>query len=177
MLILIFIASVYFFSDQARGPHDDESAKQIRTYKDCVEAGFAVSGTMPKICTDNTGQQYEEGIGNVAELADQVIVTSPRPNEVISSPLTVRGEAKAWFFEASFPVVLVDWDGRVIAEGAAEAQGEWMIEDFVPFEVTLEFQTPDTYDNGTLILQKANPSDLPEHAAALEMPVYFEGVN
>jgi len=97
-----------------------------------------------------------------------------KPGNIIKSPLTITGEARGyWYFEASFPVVLVDWDGKIIAEGIATAQDEWMTEDFVPFEATLEFTKPSYGENGALILQKDNPSDLPELDDALEIPIKF----
>lgn len=93
----------------------------------------------------------------------------------ISSPLVVTGRARGyWFFEASFPVVLTDWDGKIIADGYATAEGEWMTEDFVPFYFTLTFDKPAYGERGTLILRKDNPSGLPEHDAAVEIPVRFE---
>jgi len=107
--------------------------------------------------------------------ADLIQVTSPTPTAAIRSPLTVTGEARgAWFFEGDFPVVLVDWDGRIIADGVATADGEWMTEDFVPFRATLEFETPGYGERGALILQKDNASGLPEHDDALEIPIRFE---
>ena len=49
-------------------------------------------------------------------------VTTPLPNANISSPLVISGEARGnWFFEGSFPVLLTDWDGKVIAQGVAVA--------------------------------------------------------
>ena len=49
------------------------------------------------------------------------------PGSEISSPLRITGEARGpWYFEASFPVVLTDGDGLIIAEGHGQAQGEWM---------------------------------------------------
>lgn len=107
---------------------------------------------------------------------DLIVVENPGPGTTITSPLTVTGQARgAWYFEATFPLVLTDWDGRIIAEGYAEAQSDWMTEGFVPFEGTLTF-TPDTgvSNRGTVILQKANASGLPEHDAAVELPVEFE---
>lgn len=107
--------------------------------------------------------------------ADLIRVTSPSPNAVIRRPLAVTGEARgAWFFEGDFPVLLVDWDGRIIAEGVARADGEWMTADFVPFRATLEFETPGYGERGALILQKDNASGLPEHDDALEIPIRFE---
>ncbi len=106
---------------------------------------------------------------------DLIRVDAPLPESVVSSPLVIRGAARGnWFFEASFPVVLTDWDGRIIAEGVAQAEGEWMTADYVPFMAQLTF-VPDTRvsDRGALILQKSNPSGLPEHDDALEFTVYF----
>jgi hypothetical protein len=110
---------------------------------------------------------------------DLVVLDAPLPGQVIASPLTVRGMARGfWFFEASFPVFLTDWDGRIIATGIATAQNEWMTEEFVPFEATLEFTVPsgpgEARNRGTLILQKDNPSGLPEHDDAREITIFFE---
>ncbi len=104
---------------------------------------------------------------------------TPRPNQVIKSPLTITGEARgSWFFEASFPVILTDWDGLIIAQGIATAKSEWMTSEFVPFEANLIFKVDkNAYSNkGTLILRKDNPSGLPEHDDALEIPVVFDRV-
>ena len=102
---------------------------------------------------------------------EPVIVTSPQPNSKVSSPLTVTGEAHGtWYFEASFPIRLLDEDGNEIATTIAQAQGEWMTKDFVPFTATLEFERPTT-KLGTLVLEKDNPSGLPENADELRIPV------
>ena len=124
-------------------------------------------------------------IGNELEKVDLIRINVPRPGTFIASPLSISGEARGyWFFEASFPVVLTDWDGRIIAEGYASANppagGNWMTEEFVPFTSTIQFESPymvgdpDFMRRGTLILQKDNPSGLPEHDDALEIPVRFE---
>lgn len=116
---------------------------------------------------------------------DIIRLESPRPEEQISSPLTITGEARGnWFFEASFPVSLVNWDGLIIAQGIATAKIDpdandgagWMTADFVPFEATLTFTVDkDVYSRrGALILQKDNPSGLPEHDDALEIPINFK---
>jgi len=119
-------------------------------------------------------QPVVEDTGNAAQKAGLIRLTAPLPNATVSSPLTITGEARGyWYFEASFPVVLVDWDGRIIAQGIATAKDEWMTEEFVPFEATLTFTAdPNAYSNrGALILQKDNPSGLPEYDDALEIPV------
>ncbi len=109
-------------------------------------------------------------------LNDLIRVTAPTPQSAISSPATITGMARGtWFFEASFPISIVNWDGLIIGEGVATAQGDWMTEDFVPFTASITYtidpQTP--YNRGAVILKKDNPSDLPEHDAAIEIPVTF----
>jgi hypothetical protein len=98
-----------------------------------------------------------------ARADDAIRVASPTPDEIVASPLVVRGEARGpWYFEASFPVRLLDARGNVLAEAPAQAQEEWMTTELVPFEAVLEFATPGT-DTGTLVLERANASGLPEH--------------
>lgn len=104
-------------------------------------------------------------------------VTSPLPNASVKSPLVITGEARGnWYFEASFPVKILDANGKVLGQHYAEAQGEWMTTNFVPFHSTLTFSTPTT-PTGTLVLEKDNPSGLPENAAEIRIPVRFENVS
>ncbi|MCJ7786739.1 GerMN domain-containing protein, partial [Patescibacteria group bacterium] len=78
-----------------------------------------------------------------------------------------------WFFEASFPIKLVDEKGNELGIAIAQAQSDWMTEDFVPFEAELHFELPVT-EKGTLILEKDNPSGLLENADELRIPVKFK---
>lgn len=104
---------------------------------------------------------------------DLIRVRTVRPGDTVQSPLTVEGEARGtWFFEASFPVRLLDGNGKEIAVIPAQAQGDWMTEDFVPFRAELTFTLPTTAE-GTLVLEKDNPSGLPEYADELRIPVRF----
>ncbi len=108
---------------------------------------------------------------------DLIVLETPLPNASITSPLTIRGKARgSWFFEATFPIVLVDWDGLIIAEGYATADGEWMTTEYVPFTATITFTAPDTEvsDRGWLILQKNNASGEPQFDNALEIPIYYQ---
>lgn len=105
-------------------------------------------------------------------------VVEPSPGAVVSSPVKVRGTARGyWFFEADFPVDLVNWDGLIIGQHYATAQGEWMTEDLVPFEGTVEFEETEAITGysrrGAVILHKDNPSGLPEHDNAIEIPVVY----
>jgi Immunoglobulin-like domain of bacterial spore germination len=104
---------------------------------------------------------------------------SPLPNAVITSPLSLSGQAGGWYFEGSFPVELVDATGTVIAQTPAQANGDWMTSEFVPFTATLTFVNPYTIGdpesekNGKIILRKDNPSGLPENDDFIEIPVRF----
>ncbi|MFA6529075.1 MAG: Gmad2 immunoglobulin-like domain-containing protein [Candidatus Gracilibacteria bacterium] len=101
-----------------------------------------------------------------------ITVSQPQSNATISSPLTVEGEAKGtWFFEASFPAKLIDSNGTVIAQDLMQAKSDWQTEDLVEFEGTIEFTTDAT--EGELVLQKDNPSGLPENDAEIRIPVKF----
>jgi hypothetical protein len=104
---------------------------------------------------------------------DVIHVWEPRSGDVVVSPLAILGEARGtWYFEASFPVKLLDGNGKVLAEHYAEAQGDWMTADYVAFKGSLEFEAPDTAE-GTLVLKKDNPSGLPEHEDEIRIPVRF----
>ena len=104
---------------------------------------------------------------------DKIRVISPVPNQIVESPLQVNGKAVGiWYFEASFPVKLLDGNGKLIASTPAQAQSDWMTEDFVPFKATLIFDNPGT-TTGTLVFQKDNPSGLPEHEEEIRMPIRF----
>jgi len=106
--------------------------------------------------------------------SDQIIVINPQPDQLIESPLIIEGKARGtWFFEGDFPVMLIDSNGDLVVRHFAQAQGEWMTEDFVGFKSQIEFEQPTT-DNGVLILEKDNPSGLSENDAKIEIPVRFK---
>ncbi|PIV10093.1 MAG: hypothetical protein COS49_02380 [Candidatus Portnoybacteria bacterium CG03_land_8_20_14_0_80_41_10] len=118
---------------------------------------------------------FIEEIGNELEKIDLIRIGHPRPNEFIESPLVVEGQARgSWFFEGDFPVILTDWDGLIIAETYATAQSDWLTEEFVRFKTEIEFDKSELYNRGALILQKDNPSGLPENDDALEIPIFFK---
>lgn len=101
-------------------------------------------------------------------------VTRPTANALVSSPLIIEGRARGnWYFEGDFPVKILDANGRLLGSTPAQAQGEWMTTDFVPFRATLTF-TPPTTQTGTLVLEKDNPSGLPQNADEIRIPVRFE---
>ncbi len=108
-----------------------------------------------------------------------IVIDTPKPQETVSSPITISGKARGnWFFEASFPITVVNWDGLIIGQGIATAQGEWMTSEFVPFTARISYTLPPEtpYNRGALILKKDNPSGLPEHDDSREIPIIFDTI-
>lgn len=133
-----------------------------------VPDGSALPPTVPDTTVDEPTTPSDD-----TAHSDKIRVTSPVSGETVSSPLVVSGEARGyWFFEASFPVKLLDADGSLMAVVPAQAQGDWMTEDFVPFTASIAFDVP-TSGTGTLVLEKDNPSGLPENADEIRLPVKF----
>lgn len=182
-IALAVLAGIYGVFISKNDPLVKENDEQVACTMDAMMCpdGSYVGRTGPNcefVCP--TPNSSNNGQGDAEDKSNLIRVSSPTPNATITSPLKITGEARGnWFFEASFPVSLVNWDGLIIADGIATAEGEWMTEEFVPFTAELEFVSPykagdpDFMKNGTLILQKDNPSGLPEHDDALEIPLHF----
>ncbi len=146
----------------------------------CVAAVFIsarfFSGEDGWVCQD--GQWVKHGVPAnpmpvepCGEGGGLVRVFKPEANALVTSPLVVTGEARGmWFFEASFPIKLLDAQGETMALGIATAQGDWMTEDFVPFTAELQYFSFQD-QTGTLVLMKDNPSGLPENDAEIIIPV------
>lgn len=116
----------------------------------------------------------ESGCGNNQPQQAEIIITSPQQNQIINSPLKIGGKARgSWFFEAVFPVKLLDNNGKQIAFGQAQAKGDWMTSDFVDFSAVLNFSPPAT-NSGVLLFQNDNPSGLLENSKEFRLPIKFK---
>lgn len=160
---------------------DDQGAVEtptVNSFEECVAAGNPVMESYPRQCSADGKTFVEELTGPVeyeSPKGVRIELNDFQSGEPIESPLTLTGRVPGnWSFEADFPIVLTDWDGRVIAESIGRITEDWMTEELVNFEVTLEFEKPGYKDNGALILRKDNPSGLPEHDDAVEIPVVFK---
>ncbi|MFA5188843.1 MAG: GerMN domain-containing protein [Patescibacteria group bacterium] len=121
----------------------------------------------------NINQPVENS--NTVPAVKEIIVDNPKANEEIASPYILTGQAAGWYFEASFPVKLLDESGKEIATAIAQAQSDWMTTDFVPFKANLEFLV-DKDQAGTLVFMNDNPSGLPELQKEFRLPVKLKGV-
>jgi len=106
--------------------------------------------------------------------ADMIKVELPFPGAVTGKSFSVIGEARGtWFFEASFPIQLFDKDGKLLATAIAQAQEDWMTENFVSFKA--DITAPEYYiGEATLVLKKDNPSGLPENDASISFKITVE---
>ena len=141
---------------------------------------LAMPGGIMYISDDKAGIVYRVTYADRAQSSpavknhdDLIVAHTPLPGSLVKSPIQVSGRARGlWFFEASFPVRVLDARGRELGVGIAQAQDEWMTTDFVPFVVSVNFTAAVT-DTGILVLQKDNPSGLPENDDEISIPIRF----
>lgn len=166
IMVMGVTAYFYFFKNS---PSD--APLYISNLEECVSAGYPVLETYPRQCRTPDGKTFRDYIVNAEGF---IKLANPQPNQIVISPLTIEGEARGpWFFEAVFPVKLMDENGKVLAQGNAQAQGDWMVSSFVPFKLTLDF-SPGNAASGTLVLENDNPSGLSENAKSFSVPVLFK---
>ena len=109
------------------------------------------------------------------DISDLIIVDRPQAGEIIDSPATISGRARgSWFFEGSFPIKIIDVNGELLGAGVAEAQSNWMTNDFVDFRAVISFKSPAT-SSGFVVLHNDNPSGLPDKDKELKIPIVFSG--
>ncbi len=115
----------------------------------------------------------DANLDNEDDMMGKIQVQEPLQGSKVVSPLIVKGDAVGpWFFEGSFPVKLLDDQGKELASTTATSTESWMTETMIPFEAKLTFD-PGTATSGKVVLEKDNPSGLPENAGKVEIPVIF----
>jgi hypothetical protein len=167
IIILVILAGVSFsyFKAQVRN--------NVNSFEECVEAGNPILESYPSQCITPDGKKFTQDIGNELEKINIIRVNTPRPNEKVTSPLEIKGEARgAWFFEGSFPLEIVTESGVTITQSFVTAEGDWMTEEFIPFSAEVAFD-PGNEKSGFLILKKDNPSGLIENDDFLKIPLKF----
>ncbi|HZV91426.1 MAG TPA: Gmad2 immunoglobulin-like domain-containing protein [Candidatus Nitrosocosmicus sp.] len=109
-----------------------------------------------------------------AAQSSPVLVESPPRGALITSPVRVTGKARgSWYFEAEFPIRVLDAGGDMIGTGVARAQGDWQTSSYVPFEASIVFRASPTDSTGSLVIEKSNPSGRFQNAAESRVPVRF----
>lgn len=110
---------------------------------------------------------------SLSPLAARVVVISPASGATVSKTFTVSGKAPGpWYFEASFPIKVVDANNNFIGQGIAQAQTDWMVVDDVVFVAAV---TTSGYSGpATLVLMRDNPSGMPENDDSISIPVVIQ---
>lgn len=115
--------------------------------------------------TENNDESEE------TEQNPKIDLISPKPNEELGQSFSISGQARgSWYFEASFPIVLLDEARNELLTTVATAQGEWMTENFVPYSATVDLKTKYT-GKAFLVLKKDNPSGDPNYDDQIEIPI------
>ncbi len=177
LLILSIGAILYFYK---------KDNNTVSSFEECRRAGYPILESYPEQCKTPDGKTFinsseqatptnpDTGNGVSTPLGnDEIKIYGLTSGQVIQSPIIIQGEAKGWYFEASFPVQLVDANGKILFQGPATAQSDWMTSAFVPFKITVTFANPSTA-TGTLIFKNDNPSGLPENERSFKVPVRFD---
>lgn len=95
-------------------------------------------------------QSQADDVDQNANFADdgQIVVDRPKVDTIVTSPVILSGEARgSLFLEAVLAVDVVDEEGNVVGKGAIRAEGDWMTDDFVPFQGKIAFDLPDGVSN------------------------------
>lgn len=162
LLITIAVAAGYLWQ---KNKYEDLSQKNEDLISRNNELQNEIKQLEQQDQTINTSYTSQKGV--------KLNVYTPISDTTITRPLKIVGEVPGnWSFEASFPVLLKDDQGKVIAQQPATLQGDWMTEDLVPFIATLDFSQP-AGTTGTLVLQKDNPSGLAENDDSVSIPIKF----
>lgn len=153
----------------------------VTSFTECEQAGYAVMESYPRQCRDANGTLYVEEVQQPAAsitytntTSDMIVVELPFPGAVTGKTFSVIGKARGnWFFEASFPLEVLDKDGNILFMRIGQATSDWMTTEFVPFKADITI--PATYTGeATLVLRKDNPSGEPQYDASISFPFTIE---
>ena len=178
LLLAVVGGAVWFITnrDDTVPPAEEPT---LLSFEDCAAAGYPVMESYPRQCATPDGRTYAEELPApeptyMNASADLIRVSTPTPGAVTGKPVIVKGQARgSWYFEASFPIEIRDASGTVIATGHAEAEGDWMTSEFVPFTATIT--TPSSFiGEAVLTLMNDNPSGMPENARSVSFPITIE---
>lgn len=138
-----------------------------------VGAAWFISERTPQPTTTGTQQGIAPGEPNGQETVS-ITIKKPVAGSTVGKTIEISGKAPGtWFFEASFPIKLVAEDGRIIGTSTAQAQGDWMTTELVPFTATMHVREA-AGTNATLVFMKDNPSGLPENAGSATIPLEYK---
>ncbi len=130
------------------------------------------------ILQQKIAEQQAAHPSSVVPATSEVLVTTPDAEEVFSAAggtIPVAGQAVgSWYFEASFPITLLDQHRKVIGSTNGQAQGDWMSKGMVPFTATLTYPAQAPNSAGFVVIHNDNPSGDPARDKSVEIPIVFK---
>lgn len=180
LLPLAFIGTVFLILGFYYG-YRQLSISRIDSFDECVEWNFPILDSYPQQCMTPDGRSFVDTstppVSPELSPVGELQVINPLPYQSIESPLEIFGQAPGtWFWEGSFLVILTDANGEEISSAiVTTADGdEWMTNELVPFEATLQFDDDNLPESGFLVFDKANPSGMPENGKTETIPISFK---
>lgn len=174
-LVLISVGSVAALT----GCQDDwcrvftwQKVRAVQSFEDCARLGFPVQESYPRVCRagDKSFTESVPAGANeppYATESDNIKVTSPRPNEIVSLSFTISGQARVFENVVSFRVK--DKSGNVLVAGTASAAAPdtGQFGDFAK-QVTVTTSSP----SGTVEVYQASARDGSDQDL-VSIPVHF----
>lgn len=166
LLIIIFLGGMYAVYNAQSDKVDNLNEKVASLQGQLAQAQ---KGTSPQSSSgEQTGTTYTSSKGV------KIVIYKPADSAKVTSPVAVFGEVPGnWSFEASFPISLVDSEGKDVAKGTATLLGNWMTTSLMPFSAKLTYTGTPAAGMGALVLDKDNPSGLSGNADSVSIPVNF----
>ena len=162
---------VWYLVSDSPGSSADKLELDFSSSSDCSVGTSKVecskmdlpNGTRVRLSGQKNGGKLLVSDLTAESASDLISVDKITDGDKLQSPLTITGKARgSWYFEASFPVRLVDLTGNTITSTHATAGSDWMTNDFVPFSSTISFDVT-TATPADLVLAADNPSGLPQN--------------
>lgn len=178
--IVLIVAGFGYFAfhnlskDKADGLEKKSISSEVTNFEQCALKSGIVQESHPRKCIWN-GDTFVETITEqkVENKEYGLILDNLKNNDLINSPLSISGKVDSnWFFEASFPVKILDNNRNIIKETTATTKEDWTKDGQISFNVNVEFD-PKDFISGFMILRNDNPSGLKENIKSLEVPIKF----
>lgn len=104
-----------------------------------------------------------------------IVVNNIKDNQQVSNPIKIEGKARgSWFFEAVFPIQLIDDNGNIIASTQAHAESDWATSSFVNFTAIIDYIKSTSTKHALIVLSNDNPSGNPDFDQSIFIPVILK---
>lgn len=129
--------------------------------------------SMPAPAGNGNATTISTSTDQTGALHDRVVIDAPKSGATVPKSFSVTGKAPGnWYFEASFPIEVLDPSGNTVATGHGEALSDWMTTADVAFKAEIQVQS---YTGpATLVLMRDNPSGLPENDDSISLPIVIQ---